>query len=128
MLSERVVHEAQECGRAWHETVADTKAVGRLEQSTLETPVPAKRGVKARAPKRIVKVTIDGTCHSRGKWSTYVIALHEASGLDEVREAHAHPVLERRHPGHGGQLQRHEVAKMDGGETCQEPFQSIWVA
>jgi hypothetical protein len=94
----------------------------------LEPPVPAKRGVKARAPKRIVKVAIDGDCHSRGKRSAYVIALHEASGLDEVWEAHAHPVLERRHPGHEGQLQRHEVAKMDSGEACQEPFQSIWVA
>ena len=77
--------------------------------------------------KRIV-VAIDSGCHSRWKRSTHVIALHEASGLGEVREAHAHPVLERRHPEHEGQLQRHEVAKMNGGEACQEPRQGIWVA
>jgi hypothetical protein len=87
----------------------------------LKTTVLAKRRVKAVAPKRIVKVAIDGSGHSRWKRSTHGIALHEASGLDEVREAHAHPVLERRHPGHGGQLQRHEVAKMDSGKANQKP-------
>ena len=108
--------------------VADAKTMGRLEQSTLETTVQTKRGVKACAPQGIVKVAIDGGCHSRWKRSTHVIALYEASRLDEIREAQAHPVLERRHPGHGGQLQSHEVAEMDGGEASQEPCQGLRVA
>ena len=49
-LSKRIVHEAQECGRAWHKTVADTKTVGWLEQSTLKAAVQPKRLVKARTP------------------------------------------------------------------------------
>jgi hypothetical protein len=84
--------------------------------------------METRAPNRIVNVPIDGRCHGQWKRSTHVIALHEASGIDEVREAHAHTVLERRHPGHGGQLQRHEVAKMDGGKASQEPCHRIRVA
>ena len=108
--------------------VADTKTVGRLEESTLETAVPAKRGVKVRAPMRVVKVAIDSGCYRKWKGATHIIALHEASGLDEVREVHAHPVLEGGHPGHGGQLQGHEVSKMDGGKASQEPCQGVWMA
>jgi hypothetical protein len=65
LLSIRIVHEAQECGRARDETVADTKTVGGLEKSTLEATVVAKRSVKARAPKRIAQVSIDDSCHNR---------------------------------------------------------------
>jgi hypothetical protein len=128
VLSERIVHEMQECGRARHETIADTKTVGRLEQSTLKTTVSTKRGMKVRAPKRIMKVAIDRGWHSGSKRSTHVIALHEASRLDEIREAHAHPVLERRHPGHGGQLQRHEIAKVNSNKASQESCQGFRVA
>jgi len=125
VLSERIVHETQERGRARHEVIAHTKTVGWLEQSALEATVSAKRGMKVRPPKRIMKVAIDGGWHTRSKRSTHVIALHEASGLDEIREAHAHPVLERRHPGHRGQLQRHEITKMDSDEASQEPCQGL---
>src|SRR4026207_1584295 len=77
VFSERIVHETQERGRARHEAIADTKTVGRFEQSTLKTTVSAKCGMKARAPKWIMKVAIDGGWHSRSKRSTHVIALHE---------------------------------------------------
>jgi hypothetical protein len=39
LLSERIVHEAQECGGTRHETGADTKTVGWLEQPTLKATV-----------------------------------------------------------------------------------------
>jgi hypothetical protein len=50
LLSKRIVHKAQERGRAWYEAIADTKAVGRLEESALETAIPAERRVKTCAP------------------------------------------------------------------------------
>jgi hypothetical protein len=84
--------------------------------------------METRAPNGIVNVPINGRCHGRWKRPTHVIALHETSGVDEIRETHAHTVLERRHPGQGGQLQRHEVAKMDGGKASQEPRHRLRVA
>jgi hypothetical protein len=64
LLTKGIVYEAQECGGAGYEIVADAKTMGRLEKSTLETPVPAKCAVKVCPPKGIVKVAIDGRCYS----------------------------------------------------------------
>ncbi len=128
LLSKIVVHEAQERGRAWYKTAADTKTVRGLEEATLETTVPAQRVMKERAPMGIVKVAIDGGCHRSRNSATHIIALDEASRFNEVREVHAHSVLECCHPRHRGQLQRHEVAKMDGGKASHEPCQGLWMA
>ena len=53
LLSERIVHEVEECDRARHETVADMKAVGGFEQSPLEPAVLAERAMKAGTPEGI---------------------------------------------------------------------------
>jgi hypothetical protein len=102
--------------------------MGEIKESSLKPAIVAQGLMEESAPAWIGKIPIDRNEEVATERAAHVVSLHEAAIGHEVGKVCAHPIAKGGHPRRWRQLERHEIAKMDCGKSCQQPMHRLRMA
>jgi len=128
MLLKSSLHQVEESCCPWHRCFPYLHAVGEIKESPLKPAIVTQGLMEESAPAWIGKITIDRNEEVDTERAAHVVTLHAAAIGHEVGKVCAHPFVKGSHPRHWCQLERHEIAKMDCGKSCQQPMDRLRMA